>query len=554
MKKLLSLVLTTLTLIAKSQCVSDFVLNSKSTSDGNTNFTSLAIDNANDLVIVGQFSAGTFMYPGVSYSLLSTSDMIVMKSDDQGNVLWSKSFSSAVPVSQTYPNSIVTDTSNDIYISGYYINTTVFGTYGLAGDGCFLVKLSGMDGSVMWVKKIGNYNSTIVTKLAIDNNRVFVGGGFQDTLLVGTNTLVSNGYYDAFIATYNLSGNFISAKTYGGANSAEALIALSVMPGGDLVAGINYVGSGFTMGTTTLPSFGANDISYSRLGGTSLTPKWTVFTGSNADDFTGDVAFDNNANAYCFSTFSKTVTIGSQSVITNGDKDILLTKIDSSGSVIWSKGAGGTSRDEAVALMVKNGFVYTAATVFENVKISGGINLNNATANVRNSLITKYDLNGNYAGHFLTNDTASNAVYAYSHQASKIVMDASQNIYLTGSFLNRVSFNGKSTNLTGILNSFPNGYLLKLCDNNIVGIYENKKEQIFFSVYPNPASDIIYFTASEALTNVSVTLKDLLGKEVFSGRVESLPLSLNIKQFQSGVYFVTLSSLRSQVTIKIIKE
>ncbi len=77
-----------------------------------------------------------------------------------------------------------------------------------------------------------------------------------------------------------------------------------------------------------------------------------------------------------------------------------------------------------------------------------------------------------------------------------------------------------------------------------------KADNLF--VYPNPASDMLYFdTTGDILLN-KVEIYDTIGKRILSSQVNNN--SVDISQLNSGVYFVKIYSGESQITKKIIKK
>jgi hypothetical protein len=76
-----------------------------------------------------------------------------------------------------------------------------------------------------------------------------------------------------------------------------------------------------------------------------------------------------------------------------------------------------------------------------------------------------------------------------------------------------------------------------------------------FSVYPNPAKDIISIEGFDISTIMSYNIADLNGRIVKSGEnVNATSVQLNLSDLQSGVYLMTLNSDKGIVTKKIVKE
>ena len=106
-------------------------------------------------------------------------------------------------------------------------NTYLIGTYEISAlsiqgtsipnqgdiDG-FLCKLS-PDGSLEWLRGIGGLDREYIVSCAIVDNSIFVSGDFRSASVFFTDTdsLIRVDNYDAFLAEYDLEGNFIDASS-----------------------------------------------------------------------------------------------------------------------------------------------------------------------------------------------------------------------------------------------------------------------------------------------------------------------------------------------------
>jgi photosystem II stability/assembly factor-like uncharacterized protein len=74
------------------------------------------------------------------------------------------------------------------------------------------------------------------------------------------------------------------------------------------------------------------------------------------------------------------------------------------------------------------------------------------------------------------------------------------------------------------------------------------------SIYPNPASDYINVSASEALENISVGIYDAMGREISRRDFSMLNRDeqLSTQGFSKGMYFVRISNGTSQTTKKLL--
>ena len=67
-------------------------------------------------------------------------------------------------------------------------------------------------------------------------------------------------------------------------------------------------------------------------------------------------------------------------------------------------------------------------------------------------------------------------------------------------------------------------------------------------MFPNPATDVITIEAADYQL---VEMVDITGKVVFSSEIEN-SLNIDVKEFNSGVYFVKLNGANGSLTQKVV--
>jgi hypothetical protein len=72
-----------------------------------------------------------------------------------------------------------------------------------------------------------------------------------------------------------------------------------------------------------------------------------------------------------------------------------------------------------------------------------------------------------------------------------------------------------------------------------------------FSVYPNPASEVININSTKML-NAAITICDLTGKVVKTSTINGLTASVNTSGLNSGIYYVTITEGNSTSTQKVV--
>jgi hypothetical protein len=83
----------------------------------------------------------------------------------------------------------------------------------------------------------------------------------------------------------------------------------------------------------------------------------------------------------------------------------------------------------------------------------------------------------------------------------------------------------------------------------IVGTPEHA-EEIEYSIYPNPVNDMLNIASGEEMTQVDIF--NQLGQRVYSQVVKDMRFNLNMNKFNSGVYFVRITTEKGIATEKIM--
>lgn len=87
----------------------------------------------------------------------------------------------------------------------------------------------------------------------------------------------------------------------------------------------------------------------------------------------------------------------------------------------------------------------------------------------------------------------------------------------------------------------------------ITGVGISETDQIVFSLYPNPVKDEVQLTIKGG-DNINIAIFDINGKAVYvQSNVNASVLTIDMSQFENGVYFVQLKSSQNTLTKRLIK-
>jgi uncharacterized membrane protein YqhA len=296
-------------------------------------------------------------------------------------------------------NSVDVDSAGNIYTTGYFNGTADFDPgagvtnfTSAGGTDVFVSKLNS-SGDLVWAKSFGGSSTDTGTAIAVDiSGNVYITGPFVGTVdfdpSAGVANLTSVGGLDSFVLKLNSSGAFVWAKSFGGVENEYGL----------------------------------------------------------------SIAVDSNGNVYTTGDFYNTVDFDPSAGVTNltsvGSNDVFVSKLNSSGALVWAKSVGGGSFDAGKSINVDSaGNVYTTG-YFAGISdfdpdVVGVTNL--TSAGEADVFVSKLDSTGNFVWAKSFGGISNDLGYS-------IAVDSSGNVYTTGVFSGTADFNpgAEVTNLISV--------------------------------------------------------------------------------------------------------
>ena len=219
--------------------------------------TAVHVDATGNMYIAGTFGdsinlGSTVLHAPTLYFGSPWPGMFLAKLDPSGNVTW------AAGGGYSWITSIKTDASNNVYVAGTFTDSTMsIGTstfvnaYPTRND-IFLAKYDA-SGALSWAKRDGGIAIDYVTGMALSPSGLHLVGSFSGLSTVfGGTTLMHTSYSESlFLANYDLSGNFISARKMSSAGNATPLWAGADNSGNIMLAG-RFSGDSVTIDSLTL--------------------------------------------------------------------------------------------------------------------------------------------------------------------------------------------------------------------------------------------------------------------------------------------------------------
>jgi hypothetical protein len=227
----------------------------------------ICIDINSNIYVTGFFQTTAF-FDNDSILCHGNTSVYVAKYNSSGHELWVKS---AIGTSYDWNSGqgISSDALGNIYITGYFQNSIIFGPDTLGDNGTWSIFTAKYDsnGNALWGRCPGgtdyDYGNSICTDAS---GNIFVTGYYKSSYLNfgGSPLLNSNiGYEDIFLVEYDFNGNTLLAKSIGG---QDADFGMSVTSSGNDVYLTGYLGSySLNFGSNTITNNGSNDIFLAKL-------------------------------------------------------------------------------------------------------------------------------------------------------------------------------------------------------------------------------------------------------------------------------------------------
>ena len=422
----------------------------------------LAVDSSGSAYITGYFySSATF--GSTTLSSKGSTDVYVAKVSPSGAWMWAKSGGGT---RSDYGQAIALDSSNNIYLTGQFYSTALFGSSSLISKGgtdLFVTKMNS-NGAWMWAVSGGSFTLDYGYGVGTDGSgNVYVAGSFYSTLTriatFGSLQIRGRGGRDAFVAKLNSRGVW-QWVAFGGGTSSDYAYGLAVDKNGNsYVTGYFYTSSSsnsyatFASGSTTFrikAKGSSGDIFVGKLN-TSGVWQWVKNAGGGRYDYGRSIALDATGNLYVtgsyqtYTTSTSFATFGSYKLkSTNGSADMFVAKLSNSGAWQWAVSGGGTSSDYGYGVAVDGagnasviGHMYSPLFKFGSTTLKGTESADIFVANLNTS--------GGAVGAKVYSGVTSRDDSGYS-----VAVDSKGNIYVTGAFAGTANFG--STTLTSASN------------------------------------------------------------------------------------------------------
>ncbi len=264
---------------------------------------------------------------------------------------------------------------------------------------------------------------------------LYVTGSFEGTVNFGATTLTSNGSRDIYAVKLDNGGNVLWAVNAGG-TAYDGGSGIAVDSAGNAYLAGYFRGTVVCGSDTLISDSNRDDIFAAKLDGDGNF-LWARRAGGSGDDFCAGITVDSAGNAFLTGHFAGGAFFGTHYLYSSGLYEIFAAKLGSDGNWLWAVQAGGANIDLGRKIAVDD-----ASNAFVTGRFTGSayfgatmVSGNQGSADV---FIAKLDNSGTWLWVKRAGGSSSDD-YGYD-----IALNNDGNAYLTGSFLGTATF-GETT-------------------------------------------------------------------------------------------------------------
>ncbi|MBL7923762.1 MAG: T9SS type A sorting domain-containing protein [Bacteroidia bacterium] len=513
--------------------------------------------------------------PGTFFMSSTTMyDVFILKLDQSGNFQWAKRLTGGDnegPTSIAMDNAgnllLFGEFKASMDFDPDSAASFVLTSYG-ASD-AYLVKLSA-SGAFIWARQFGGSDADRGNTMVIDDTgHILIGGLFKGTAdfdpSAATSLLNSNGGNDAYLAKISPTGNLVWVKSYGGPYWDE-IHSICVSPSGHI-----YAAGSFIDNVDFDP--GAGIFSISTPNTTTATVIWHISSSGNftwarpvlASSPNGHITptgihYHNTGVLFVSGYFDQSADfnpdVNADSVLSSvaGSQDLFLLKLDDAGLFRWVRSIGNNNIDASSC-------VISDAAGHCYFKGSFGGTLDIDPHPVNSSTISSGGGPGSRSEYLAVLDPSGNFTWGAKTEGFSVgyrgnIIDLDQHrFYHAGQFGGTVDFDPASSVFN--LSSAPatgTAFLVQL-NRSSTGLDGPSAAASFCSLVPNPASDLFQVRSSRSLNKASIHLLDASGKVVLrETNLNGTVFNLDVQGLSPGTYLVEIMDASGREAHKLLIE
>jgi len=541
------------------------------------NYSKIILDEDGNLYHLGIYLNITYIHNNL-VPIYGSYNLILSKYDQFGSFLWART------IAYSARNKNIKDIvihNGEFYLCGSNSDTLIFknqynfqnDTLKSVGLNDFFIARLKLNGDLLSYRNYENENIQSIQKIGfIDQNIIFAGYfenfiEFEPLNPTTYSSIYSENKKDIFIACIDTNYNLIWAKRAGGVENDVLkdmiIYDKNIYITGSFVSYMNF-NTPSSFNTNTLYSFGYGDMfvaRYDRFG----VPIWYKRAGSSYDylnasgslEFGSDI-FANKHGLYIVGTALEYAHF-------NGPLDtnfiifddyynfdsyagFFVAHYDLNGGIQYVKDLKMQYHALYFTLIEGSDKYYSICGYLnQNIEEYSTYYQNTLMFNKTQSydLITRlYDYNGN----FITGAKCGGYNFGLIND-SKL---GKNNLFINGFFGETMNFYDGETAVSQIVSLGSNDFFVTRYPFPDFIIDSVETPNFSLKLFPNPAQSEIFITNSTEQIGLQYVIYDITGKNIFQGELEQNINSINISDFNQGIYFIEVLTPKP-TTLKFVK-
>lgn len=530
-------------------------------------------------------------------------DILVIKLNSSGNIIWKKTlggslYESPTSIKQTTDNGFILcalSESNDGDVSGNHGNFSGVRDY-------WIVKLDSV-GTISWQKPLGGTGDDIpnsiiqtidggfivagnsdsndgdittthsdfacwVVKLDLNGNIVwqnlYVNGSGSRAIVQTNDTgylILGNSSANFYAIKIDSIGSSIWEKYYGGSGLEQAMSVVKTVDGGFLFVGDADSNDGDVSG-----NHGGQDFWVVKVDSLGNIIWQKCYGGSNGDNAFSIIQTIDGG----YSIAGITSSIDGDITNNHGMYDYWIIKINNNGILEREKSFGGSNTDWSSSILetIDGGFIVAGETESTDGDVIGNhgdrdfwvLKLNTCVAHystlydsIQNSFTLTVDsittaLATGYNWDFGDNTSSTLATPSHTYTADT-VYNVCMKIYLnSGDSCIYCHILGKDS-LGNIIRN-PGFAINVINSNNSADISQNPSDKTNIKVFPNPTSGI--FTIISKENEFKLIIINILGEHVYQSEIKNPKAEIDLSKYPAGIYFINIKTKKGAAVQKLI--
>jgi hypothetical protein len=443
--------------------------------------------------------------PGPNELLIElTGDLVVLKFDSAGSVLWAKVVTGGEGWLWDEPRDIAIDSDGNVFSCGWFNGAPDFDpgpdTLIIEGASSGFIHKMDSDGNLLWAGKIGEAGEA--NGMVLDSaGFVYLAGTYQATVDIdpGPDTLILEsvlGGTDTYAMKLDPAGNAIWAVDIGG-NGLQLSHSITLLPTGNIL-----ISGTFKDTLNTYP-------------GGQLVP-----------------------------------------LVSHGKEDIFIYELSADGDFQNAWRIGGPESDGGNSALRAT---KVTTDPVGNIYLSGRINTGYPALNtdMDPGPDTTWSQDLGIVHYFIAKyDSDMNLIWAIpGNGASDFAVGSNQEVYITGTFTDTIDLDPGPVQEILISEGGSDMYVLKLNQDSLLTTQQPSFSvgELKVSVYPNPSTGSYTIEVPEMHGKLDYSISDLAGRVVETGAAQHSRFDVAFNA-RPGIYLLSLRSENDHSVVRLVKE